>query len=53
MVPRLGMLGGRHRPHLRVEQRLESHDGHMVVDLVAYRFAADDAVLAADRFDAG
>lgn len=24
----------------------------MVVDLVAYRFAADDAVLAADRFDA-
>lgn len=24
----------------------------MVVDLVAYRFAADDAVFAADRFDA-
>lgn len=24
----------------------------MVVDLVAYRFAADDTVLAADRFDA-
>ena len=31
---------------------MEGHDGHMVVDLVAHRFAADDAVLAADRFDA-
>ena len=48
----IGDAGGLPSSHLRVEQRLEGHDGHMVVDLVAYRFAADDAVLAADRFDA-
>ncbi|KOA42627.1 hypothetical protein BBM1128_02610 [Bifidobacterium breve MCC 1128] len=48
----IGDAGGLPSAHLRVEQRLEGHDGHMVVDLVAYRFAADDAVFAADRFDA-
>ena len=48
----IGDAGGLPSSHLRVEERLERHDGHMVVDLVSDRFAADDAVLVADRFDA-
>lgn len=48
----IGDAGGLPSSHLRVEQRLQGHDGHMVVDLVPDRFAADDAVFAADRFDA-
>ena len=48
----IGDAGGLPSSHLRVEQRLEGHDGHMVVYLVPDRFAADDTVLAADRFDA-
>lgn len=47
-----GDAGGLPSADFRIEQWLERHDGHMVIDLVAHRFATDDAMLVADRFDA-